>query len=428
MKKHSLFRTVWQINLFGKTSFPCLKIHSLILLFCSVNFVNAQELEALIETALERNPEVQKYELQYGVALEKINEARALPNTDFKFGVPISSPETRTGPQRVQIAAKQRIPWFGVVTARRNYAATLAEAQYEEVAVAKRKLIASVSKSYYELQKLKTKQEILKKQMVLLQTYETLALNAIAIGKASAVDVLKLQIRQNELQQLDKIVEHQYKIEESKCNALLNYDSSHTIEITDALDILEKEQEVMLENLVLHPELLRYDKLFQSIEQSELLHQKEQKPDIAFGLDYALVQEGPITTFNDNGKDILIPSVSLSFPIFNTKHSSKVRQNALKRKALQAEKEERKNVLETLLEQAIHHRMIARIGHETAVKNIKQAKDAETILLKKYETETIDFNAIIEIQELQLKFQLLKIQRIADYYIQTTIIDYLTQQ
>ena len=60
-------------------------------------------------------------------------------------------PETRTGAQRFKISAKQMMPWFGSITARENYVSSLADAKYEDIAIAKRKLVASVSQSYYNL-------------------------------------------------------------------------------------------------------------------------------------------------------------------------------------------------------------------------------------------------------------------------------------
>ncbi len=70
----------------------------------------------------------------------------------------------------------------------------------------------------------------------------------------------------------------------------------------------------------------------------------------------------------------------------------------------------------------------ARIKYNTQVKNLAQANDAEEILIKNYETGTIDFNDVLDIQELQLKFQLNQIESVKTYYVQTTIINYLTQQ
>ena len=185
--------------------------------------------------------------------------------------------------------------------------------------------------------------------------------------------------------------------------------------------------EINTENLALHPELLKYDKLFQSVEQSELLNQKESQPSFGFGFDYINIQAGSDITFNEKGKDIFMPTVALSIPIFNKKYKSITKQNDLQQQEIEAQKQERLNALETLLDTAINNRISARISYDTQVKNLKQAKDAEAILMRSYETGTIDFNDVLDIQELQLKFQMNQIEAIFSYYIQSTRINYLIQ-
>jgi outer membrane protein TolC len=118
--------------------------------------------------------------------------------------------------------------------------------------------------------------------------------------------------------------------------------------------------------------------------------------------------------------------VSVSIPIFNKKYKSQTKQNELEQQEITVQKQERLNTLETLLSKAINERISARISYTTQTKNLKQAKDAEDILIKSYETGTIDFNDVLDIQELQLKFQMNQIESVKTYFVQTTIINYLT--
>ncbi|MFD2727354.1 TolC family protein [Hyunsoonleella rubra] len=390
------------------------------------SFSNGQQLEILINEALANNPEIQKFELQYSIASEKVNEVNTIPNTEFGVGYFVSEPETRTGAQRFKISAKQMMPWFGSITARENYVSSLADAKYEDITIAKRKLVASVSQSYYNLYALKTKQRVFDENIALLKTYETLALTSLEVAKASAVDVLRLQMRQNELEQSKQVLVQMYLAEQTTFNKLLNREKSIEIDLVNELIIPLNDALNETENLALHPELTKYDKLFQSVEQSELLNQKDSQPMIGFGLDYVSVSERPNMNFSDNGKDIVMPMVSLSIPIFNKKNKSQTRQNALKQQEITFKKQERENVLETALSKAINNRIAARISNNTQTKNLKQAKDAEEILIKSYETGTIDFNDVLDIQELQLKFQINQIESVKNYYVQSTIINYLT--
>ncbi|MFT5847352.1 TolC family protein [Psychroserpens sp.] len=404
------------------------KILFILIGLLSFSSSNAQELERLIEEALRNNPEIQKFELQYSIASEKVNEVNTLPNTQFGVGFFVSEPETRTGAQRFKVYAKQMLPAFGAITAKENYISSLAEAKYEDILIAKRKLMASVSQSYYNLYANTEKQAILTDNIKLLATYETLALTSVEVGKASAVDVLRLQMRQNEMQQLLAILNQQFLAEQTYFNKLLNRDKDIKVTILNELNMPSEGFDSGSENLALHPELLKYDKLFASVEKSELLNQKERSPMIGFGLDYIAVSERPDMNFSDNGKDIIMPMVSVSIPIFNKKYKSQTKQNELQQQVILAQKQERLNTLETLLDKAVNNRISSRISYKTQTKNLGQAKNAEIILVKSYETGTIDFNAILDIQELQLKFQINQIESIKTYYRQTTIINYLTQK
>ena len=104
-------------------------------------FSNAQQLEALINEGLANSPEIQKFELQYTIASEKVNEVNTIPNTEVGVGYFVSEPETRTGAQRFKVSAKQMLPWFGNITARENYVSSLADAKYEDIVISKRMLI-----------------------------------------------------------------------------------------------------------------------------------------------------------------------------------------------------------------------------------------------------------------------------------------------
>lgn len=403
------------------------KIGSILIGLLAMGIVNAQDLESYIQGAEANNPEVQAFEIRYNISKEKVEEANALPNTELSAGVFVSEPETRTGAQKARFSVKQMLPWFGTITARENYANAVAEVDYLDISITKRKLRLSVSQSYYKLYAIKEKQKVLDENIQLLKTYERLALTSVEVGNASAVDVLRLQIRQNELQEQKEILMQEYLSEQSVFNNLLNRQETLAIDLIDSLAI-DTEMEQISTELELHPELEKYDRLYESVTQSELLNQKEANPNLGFGLDYIPVADRAGMDFSDNGKDILMPMVSLSIPIFNNKYKSRSVQNELRQEEINAQKSNRKNLLETILNTSINNKEAAKIKFNTQKKNLKQAKNAEEILIKNYETGTIDFNDVLDIQELQLKFQTNQIEAVKNYYSQMAVINYLTNQ
>ena len=390
-----------------------------------VSLAQGQTLQSYIDVAETNNPEVQAFEIRYNISKEKVAEANSLPDSEMSAGFFVSEPETRTGAQKAKFSIKQMLPWFGTITARENYASSLAEVDYLDIAITKRKLRLSVSQSYYKYYAIKRKTEVLEENSKLLKTYEQLALTAVEVGNASAVDVLRLQIRQNELKEQKEVLQQVLLSERSVFNNLLNRDEALEVVVVDSL-FIDNDYVQTVTEIGVHPELEKYDRLYQSIEQSEALNQKEANPNLGFGLDYIAVAERPEMTFDDNGKDILMPMVSLSIPIFNNKYKSRSLQNELRQEEINAQKANRRNLLESILNTAINNREAARIKYNTQLKNLKYARDAEEILIKNYETGTIDFNDVLDIRELQLKFQINQIKAVKDYYDQSVVINYLT--
>ena len=397
-----------------------------ILVFLLVSaFAKAQQLQSYIQEAEANNPEIQAFELRYNIAEEKVNEANWIPNTEVSAGYFVSEPETRVGAQRARIGLKQMLPWFGTITARENYATAMADAEYVDITIAKRKLALSVAQSYYRLYSIRAKQAVLEENIQLLETYERLALTSVEVGKASAVDVLRLQIRQNELQQQKEVLEEEFTAEQTAFNNLLNRESMMTVDVVPEMEIPQEDPFYDNEALALNPELLKYDKLYESVAQSELLNQRESLPMIGFGVDYLPVTERSDVNFSQIGKDLLMPMVSVSIPIFNNRYKSISKQNELRQQEIETQREQRLNVLESAFAKAQSQRNQARIAYNTQARNLKQAQDAEEILVKNYETGTIDFNDVLDIQELQLKFQMNQIESIKGYYMQSAIINYL---
>ncbi|MDN6290215.1 MAG: TolC family protein [Tetragenococcus koreensis] len=392
----------------------------------AVHTLSGQQLQSYIEEAKANNPEIQAIELRHNAAEEKINEVNTLPDTEFGAAYFVSEPETRTGAQRAKFSVKQMLPWFGTITARENYAASMAEAEYVEITIAKRKLARSVSEFYYLLYGIKAKQKVLEDNIQLLKTYEQLALTATEVGNASAVDVLRLQIRQNELQQQKEALLQQAKGIQAALNSLMNHKYDRDISVVSNLEIPLEDPVHSYEVLSLNPELIKFDKLYESVTQSEELNQKESAPSIGVGLDYIAIEERPEMNFSDNGKDIIMPMVSISIPIFNKKYKSTTKQNDLKQQEIQSQKKDRLNTLKSQFSRAISQRNQARIKFNIQEKNLKQAENAEEILTKNYETGTINFNDVLDVQELQLKFGINQIEAIQEYYTQSATINYLT--
>ncbi len=418
--------TVWS---WLRRLFHIIQMNSIVsvCLFFISSGMYSQQLQKYIEEAEQNNPNIQSLELGYEVTLEKVNEIE-VPNTQIGIGYFVSKPETRTGAQEARLSIKQMLPWFGTITAKENYANALAKTAYMDLVIAKRKIALSVSQSYYSLYALQEKAKVIENTMDLLKVHEELALKFVEIGTASLVDVMKLQLRSKELIQQQKILEQQVLSERATFNTYLNRDSDSHIVLPEKLPI---PQEVIGENsdldsLQLNPELLKYDALYQSVVQSEEVNQKNRGGQIGFGIDYIPVSERTDMQITDNGKDIIMPMLSVSIPLFTKKYDSRTRQNVIKKEKVMAEKKDKENKMKALLTKAITERNSAIIRYNTQNENLQQLEKMNEIVSKNYETGTIDIENILDISFMQLIFGKNQIESVQNFYTQTTIINYLT--
>ncbi len=395
-----------------------LKTHIFIGAIAIFSFValpaHSQTVEEYVEEALRENPGIKSAETKYRISAEKASEI-SWGNTEFSGGYSFGEMEMGMMPT-AEFSVMQMVPWFGMLGAKRNYATALADAEQIEKEIAERNLALAVEQKFYKLYELKAKQKVIDSNVQLLQVYEQMALTSVEVGKASAVAVLRLQMRQNDLLEKKQVLEKEYVSEKQAFEKMLNRQESRPLSIPDTLELPSEEK--FTRNLHLHPELVKYEKLDRAISLSESVNRKESSPQLGIGAEYMYFTDNP---------DMVMPMVSLSIPIFNKKYRSVTRQNKLRQEELEFQKQQTFNQLSASLYQAIASRDAARIKVETQTKNLRQAENAQQILLRSYETGTIDFREVLDVQELQLQFQMKRIEAVAAYFQQQAIIEYLVK-
>jgi len=385
------------------------------LLFSGLS-AQGQYLATYIEEAISNNPNIQAAETKYAISTERISEVNTLPNTEFAGGYSVGKidmPMMQLG----EMSVMQMLPWFGTISARTDYATAIADADFVDIEIEKRKIAMTLSQSYYRLYEIAKKQEVLDANVELLQIYEQMALTSVEVGKASAVSVLRLQMRQNDLIERKLVLEQDYAAELITFNKIMNREEVADIQLPDSLPLPAQEVELDFAQLSLHPELTKFEELNKAVTQFDAVNKKESAPALGLGMQYMWFYETP---------NMLMPMASLSIPIFNKKYKSISRQNKLRHEELNQQKQAVGNSLIAQLQATVRSRNAARISLETQEKNLIQAQNATDILFKNYETGTIDFKEVLDVQELQLNIQISRVDAIGEYFKQTSVIEYYT--
>lgn len=398
--------------------------YPLLALLMGASMAQGQTLEDYLRVAAQNNPEIQAFELNYRLALEKVEEASSLPNLDLGFGYFVSEPETRTGAQTTRFAVTQMLPWFGTLSARQSYAASLAENEFVEFSIAKRKLALSVAQVYYTLYSLQAKAHIIDDQIKWVTVNQERLLRSIEASRSSLSEMLKLEVRLNDLKQKKLTIAYQLSAERSVFNNLLNNEPHLELLIVDSLP-LPKIEVPDIVDFSANPELLKFDKLFASVTQAEELNQKERLPNLAFGVDFLTVAQRPDLVFDDNGKDIFMPRVSLSIPVFSKKYSSVTAQNKLKQERLDLQKQQRLNTLEDTYSRALALLKEAQLSYELQSESLARLEQTEALFLNKFSGGSLGFQELVELQDVQLNLQLRRIEATVQCYTQYALINYL---
>jgi outer membrane protein TolC len=377
--------------------------------------------------ALENNPELQASHYLHEKAKERITEAGSLPNTTIGAGFFLQEAETRVGPQKAKFSVMQQLPWFGTLESREKGAGLKAASAANETEQLRRKFIRDVKEAYFTLYENLQLEKIVLEHREILDSFEELALTALENNRATMVDVLRIRMEKNELANRLYSLEEGYKSNAVTFNLLLNREAHLPVVFPDAFDLQTDGMETGSEALNDNPLLLRLENQRQYVVNEETVVKKERLPSIGLGLDYVFVGERPVTALPDNGKNIVMPMLSLSVPLFSKKYTSRLKQLELERQALESSRTGIENTLMNQLQQAKSDAKVALATINTQEQNIAEADRAREVLLAAYQTSMIDFEQLLEIQQMKLQFQIKDLAAKRNYAVQLAIINYLTQ-
>jgi outer membrane protein TolC len=383
-----------------------------------------QDLDSYLEIGAENNLELKARFKEYQSALERIPQASSLPDPLFSFGYFISPVETRVGPQQAKLGIMQMLPWFGTLNARNSAAEAVAQVSFENFIHARNNYFLKVRLAWYDLYEQHQNLRISEENLQILRSWENLVLKKFEGGLASMVDVLRVQMMITELE--TRILDLEENINDQKeiFNLLLNREVSERVEVDFQLLYPERRYEINQDSLVNNPvmEILNARKLAQEklLEVDNLTN----KPNIGIGLDYVAV--GPaINDIPDSGKDILMPMVSLSLPIYGKKNRSRIRERELSLESLDLYRENLENKLESDLKSTLNTYEDSERNYGL-YKNLTEKSDqALRVLVTDYSSANKDFEELLRMQQLLLTYELALEKSIVERYKAEAKLNYI---
>lgn len=403
------------------------KIVIIIVFYALTGMLQAQSPDSLFAIAARNNPDLKAQFKAYEQAMKQVPQQGALPDPMLSFGYFLSQPETRLGPQIAKVSLSQAIPWFGTLKARRNAAALNAEAQYQLFLDARNKLQYKVAKAYYPLYELQRKIDFEKENKEILKSFLKTARRMYQTGKGLMTDVIQVKMLLKESQTRVSVLEKERRPLLADLNKLLNREPDVAVEVQESLPASKISENYRRDSLFGdHPKLLALEKQMEASQQQVSAAQKKRYPNLGFGLDYTVVGERPNASFNDNGRDILMPMVTVSLPVFKSKNQAIIEQAQLRNQELEYRKASVKNTLvqqyEDIWFEIEKQEEFTRL-YDT---QIEDAQQTVRLLMQSYSDGNTAFEEVLRMRQKVLKYQQKKVSSETALRIAFNRLNYLT--
>ncbi len=391
--------------------------------------ITAQSLDDYLIQAGQHNAGLKALFSDYMAALEKVPQAKSLPDPVMAFGYFLSPVETRIGPQEFRISASQMFPWFGELKAREQAAAYMAKAKYEAFIDARNKLYFDVKKLYYQLFYLEESIRTTDENIVLVRSMQDLARIKFESGKAPMVDVLRADLEINKLNERLAFFEDTRKPLEAAFKEKLN-DSSLILlwpdTLTSASWLLDKEAaRDSIRNA--NPRLKALGEQEKAWGYQHEAAIKAGYPSINLGIDY--INVGQRTDLNPagNGRDAFLPKIGFTLPIYRNKYRAMQQETVLMQQSVVQQKVEIQNRLDTELETAERDLQDAERRISLYRDQLVIAKQALSILISAYSSAGSDFEEVLRMDRMLLNYELQLAKATTDQNTAVANLKYLIQ-
>lgn len=387
---------------------------------------SAQSLDSLMEKAVAENLELKILEQEYLAALEKAPQVSQLPEPEVGIGAFPLPVETRLGAQTARLSATQMFPWFGTLDSKADLENAKAKALYERIEAKQLNLFYELKTAYFRLYEILHSQAIIQRNITLFDALERLALSKVESGKATAADVLRVQLKIEELQQELEILETDKTNPTATINQLLNRSLETPITTTDSLLFASFPfvKDTLTTNIQKNHPMLRMFELQQEVSRKAIsLNENDGKPSFGVGLDYIMVNQRSDANLINNGRDILQLRASVKIPLYREKYNAKRAEENLKIEALENKKADILSLFNATIEKAYADHQTAQLKMELYERQIEITQAAINILESEYSTKGNNFDELLRLEKELIDYDLKMLKAIVQSHIAKSSIE-----
>ena len=427
-----------------------------------------------LEIAAKTNPTVLQKLAEYEASLQKVPQVGSLPDPELSTGIFLSPMELVGGKQVADIRLMQMFPWFGVLKSAKDEMSLMAKAKLETLRDAKLQVFYDVQRTYFELQKIDQSIRISEENLEILRSIERLSLvkfksaassssvgtsgsgmstgsspaaspasgmggmggnSGAASGQSNSAtsnnsapmsssggsglaDLYRVQMEIGELENNISLLKNQKQTVAARFNSYLNRKPQTPVQLAEKLtaDSLNVSLQTVSDSMLQHNPMLGM-LLFeqQSLDAKKEMVTKMGYPMVGLGLNYSLIKTDPAAMAPEmNGKDMVMPMVTVTLPIYRKKYKAMQEEVRLQKTATEQGFQATANALQTEFYEAIQLFHDAQRRIKLYQNQADLANKSLNILMKSFSASGSGLTDLLRIQQQTLDYETRQIEAITD--------------
>ena len=286
-------------------------------------------LAVYIAEAIRNNPALKSEYQAYQAQMANAQGAGVLNDPQLSVGLFPQAMHHVNGKQLATITIMQMFPWFGTLKAGREQMEYKAQEAYQKFREKSLSTAFNVEKQWYSILATQEKVKAVKQKRALLNDIKKVAIylykNYTAGRNTKMSDQLRLDVEEERLKEQTESLETQLTLQKQQFNITLHRQPNAALSLPDSITLRQMPTFNWTEIERNNPKLAQYSAIQKAFKSQEEQTRAKGMPMIGVGLQYMLNGKVDMPMMpNMNGKDMVMPMVSVTIPIYRKKITSAI--------------------------------------------------------------------------------------------------------
>jgi outer membrane protein TolC len=237
-------------------------------------------------------------------------------------------------------------------------------------------------------------------------------------GSQGLAELYRIQMERGELENNIALLKNQEQTVIALFNSYLNRPPLASVFTSEVLavdslglSLIAVSDSILTKNPMLG--MLEFEK--QSIESRKKMVTAMGYPMVGLGLNYSLISKNAMSASSMNGKDMVMPMVTVTLPIYRKKYNAMVKEADLLKTATSLNYQATANSLQTEYYQAVQLYQDAQRRVKLYENQYQLASKSLDLVIKSFSTSSSGLTDVLRVQQQTLDYELKQVEAIADF-------------